>query len=102
MSGRKCGQRAPIQESRQRRHDPAGAALAGLILVYLGAVANEYASFPKTDQSAVRSVFARRAWFAAVGIVFSIWPAIGPRRKGRIRDNPDRVRGGIGPRARGP
>jgi hypothetical protein len=50
----------------------AGAALAGLILVYLGAVANEYASFPKTDQSAVRSVFARRAWFAALGIAFSI------------------------------
>ena len=50
----------------------AGAALAGLILVYLGAVANEYASFPKTDQGAVRSMFMRRAWFAALGIIFSI------------------------------
>lgn len=50
----------------------AGAALAGLILVYLGSVANEYASFQTTDQSAVRSVFMRRAWFAAAGIVFSI------------------------------
>lgn len=50
----------------------ASAALAGLILVYLGAVANEYARFPTTDQGAVRSVFMRRAWFAALGIVFSI------------------------------
>lgn len=50
----------------------AGAALAGLILVYLGSVANEYAGFPTTDQGAVRSVFMRRAWFATVGIVFSI------------------------------
>jgi hypothetical protein len=50
----------------------AGTVLAGLILVYLGAVANEYASFPRTDQGAVRPIFMRRAWFAAVGIVFSI------------------------------
>jgi hypothetical protein len=50
----------------------AGTVLAGLILVYLGAVANEYASFPKTDQGAVRPMFMRRAWFAAVGIVLSI------------------------------
>jgi hypothetical protein len=50
----------------------AGAALAGLILVYLGAVANEYASFPATDQGAVLPTFRRRAWFAALGIIFSI------------------------------
>jgi hypothetical protein len=50
----------------------AGTVLAGLVLVYLGSVANEYASFPKTDQGAVRAVFMRRAWFAVLGIVFSI------------------------------
>ena len=43
-----------------------------LVLVYLGAVANEYASFPTTDQNAVRVIFLRRAWFAVFGIVFSI------------------------------
>ncbi|HZR62861.1 MAG TPA: hypothetical protein VFA80_18100 [Xanthobacteraceae bacterium] len=50
----------------------AGTVLAGLILVYLGAVATEYASFQKTEQGAVRPVFMRRAWFAVLGIVFSI------------------------------
>jgi hypothetical protein len=50
----------------------AGAALAGLILVYLGSVANEYAGFQTTDQGAVRPIFMRRAWFAALGIIFAI------------------------------
>ena len=50
----------------------AGAALAGLILVYLGAVATEYASFERTAQDAVRPTFMRRAWFAAAGVMLSI------------------------------
>ena len=50
----------------------AGTALAGLILVYLGAVANEYGRFPTTDQRAVRDIFIRRAWFATFGIIFAI------------------------------
>jgi hypothetical protein len=50
----------------------ASAALAGLILVYLGAVASGYASFEKTQQGSVRASFQRRAWFAVVGILFSV------------------------------
>jgi hypothetical protein len=50
----------------------AGTVLAGLILVYLGSVANEYAGFDKTAQGSVRIVFLRRAWFAAAGIILSI------------------------------
>jgi len=50
----------------------AGTALAGLILVYLGSVASEYGGFRTEDQGAVRSKFRRRAWFAVLGIVFSI------------------------------
>jgi hypothetical protein len=50
----------------------AGTALAGLILVYLGSVANEYASFERTAQGAVRAAFTQRAWFAAAGVVLAI------------------------------
>ena len=50
----------------------AGTVLAGLILVYLGGVATEYAGFDRTAQPAVRTRFMRRAWFAAIGIVLSI------------------------------
>lgn len=50
----------------------AGTVLAGLILVYLGGVANEYAGFDKTERGAVRTVFMRRAWFAAGGLILSI------------------------------
>jgi hypothetical protein len=51
----------------------AGAALAGLILVYLGAVATGYASFEASQQRAVRTAFARRAWFAFTGIMFCLF-----------------------------
>lgn len=50
----------------------AGTALGGLILVYLGSVAAGYASYEKTQQSAVRAVFQRRAWFAFIGILFAL------------------------------
>jgi hypothetical protein len=50
----------------------AGAALAGLILVYLGSVATGYATFERTQQGAVRASFQRRAWFGVVGVVLAI------------------------------
>jgi hypothetical protein len=50
----------------------AGAALAGLILVYLGSVATGYAGFDATQQESVRAPFQRRAWFAVVGVVLAI------------------------------
>jgi hypothetical protein len=49
-----------------------GAALAGLILVYLGSVATGYSGFTAEQQRSVRTSFQRRAWFAVVGVVLSI------------------------------
>jgi hypothetical protein len=51
----------------------ASAALAGLLIVYLGGVASEYASFAKTAQASVRGSFQSRAWFAVGGVLFSVF-----------------------------
>jgi hypothetical protein len=50
-------------------------ALAGLMLVYLGAVGSAFASFVKTDQNAVRRRYQVRGWFAFVGIILAILAA---------------------------
>lgn len=50
----------------------AGAALAGLILVFLGAIATGFDSFQKQEQNAVKARYQRRAWFAFVGFVLSL------------------------------
>ena len=49
-----------------------GAALAGLILVYLGSVATSYASYERPQQGTVRASFQRRAWFGVIGVVLAI------------------------------
>jgi hypothetical protein len=49
-----------------------GAALAGLILVYLGNVTAGYAGFDAGAQRTVRASFQRRAWFAVAGIALAI------------------------------
>jgi hypothetical protein len=49
-----------------------GAALAGLILVYLGSVSAGYASYDKQDRGPVRGSYQHRAWFAVVGITLAI------------------------------
>jgi hypothetical protein len=51
----------------------ASAALAGLLIVYLGGVASEYATFSRTAQASVRGSFQSRAWFAVIGVFFSIF-----------------------------
>lgn len=50
----------------------AAAALAGLILVFLGSVATAFDSFQKQEQNAVRARYQRRAWFTFVGFVLSL------------------------------
>ena len=50
----------------------AGAALAGFILIYLGAVSTSFSTFDSVQQDAVRGMFAKRAWFAFAGIVLSL------------------------------
>jgi hypothetical protein len=50
----------------------AGAALAGLVLVYIGGVATAYGSYRTEDQPAVRNLHLRRAWFGFAGFAFSL------------------------------
>jgi uncharacterized membrane protein len=47
-------------------------ALAGLVLVYLGAVASSFGSYEKQAQGAVRAAHQRRAWFAFLGVFCAI------------------------------
>ena len=50
----------------------AATALAGLILVYLGSIANSYESYDSTQQGSVRQSHQRRIWLAFVGLVFAL------------------------------
>jgi uncharacterized membrane protein len=54
----------------------AGTALAGLILVYLGAVAVRYETLDPKDQSSARVVYRRHARRAFRGIVFALLAAL--------------------------
>jgi hypothetical protein len=54
----------------------AGTALAGLILVYLGAVAVRYETLDPKDQSSARDVYRRHAGRAFRGIVIALVAAI--------------------------
>jgi hypothetical protein len=51
------------------------AALAGLILVYLGALSSSYASFDAQQRPSVRGRYQTRAWLAFVGFVIAILAA---------------------------
>lgn len=50
----------------------AGTALAGLILVYLGAVAASYASYSADTQIDVRRTYRLQAWWAFAGVAISL------------------------------
>jgi lysylphosphatidylglycerol synthetase-like protein (DUF2156 family) len=54
----------------------AATALAGLILVFLGATSTSYDSYEATEQGAVRNSYQRRAWFAFVGFALSLVAAL--------------------------
>lgn len=47
-------------------------ALAGLILVFLGAIGTAFDSYQKQEQNAVRTRYQRRAWFAFVGFALAL------------------------------
>ncbi|MBU6442424.1 MAG: hypothetical protein KGR48_00815 [Alphaproteobacteria bacterium] len=53
----------------------AATALAGLILVFLGAISTAFEGYQKTEKSAVRSKFKLRAWIAFVGFVLALLAA---------------------------
>ena len=50
----------------------ASTALAGLILVYLGATSTSYDSYEATERGAVRGRYQRRAWFAFTGFALAL------------------------------
>ena len=47
----------------------ASSAIAGLILVYIGAISSSFASFQAQERRTVVGSHQRRAWFAFVGLV---------------------------------
>lgn len=50
----------------------ASTALAGLILVFLGATSTSYDAYEATERGAVRNRYQRRAWFAFTGLVLAL------------------------------
>jgi hypothetical protein len=49
-----------------------GTALAGLILVFMGAVSNGFGSYSTTQQDSVRTKYRLKIWFAFLGFLASI------------------------------
>jgi hypothetical protein len=53
----------------------AGAALAGLILVFIGAASTSFDSYERQEQHAVRLRYQTRAWIAFAGFAFALLSA---------------------------
>ena len=66
----------------------AGTALAGLILVYLGAVAVRYETLDPTDQSSARDVYRRHARRAFRGVVIALVAAIAALTAKSLKSEP--------------
>jgi uncharacterized membrane protein len=66
----------------------AATALAGLILVYLGAVAVRYETLDPKDQSATRDVYRRHARRAYRGIVIALVAAIAALAAESLKSEP--------------
>jgi uncharacterized membrane protein len=66
----------------------AGTALAGLILVYLGAVAVRYETLDPKDQSSARDVYRRHARRAFRGIVIALVAAIAALTAKSLKSEP--------------
>jgi hypothetical protein len=50
----------------------AGSALAGLMLVYMGALSTSFASFQPQERKSVRGSHLKRTWFAFAGLVLFV------------------------------
>jgi len=50
----------------------AASAVAGLTLVFIGAISSSFEAYEKREQSTVRARYRRRAWFAFAGFVFAL------------------------------
>src|SRR6478735_4114362 len=66
----------------------AGTALAGLILVYLGAVAVRYETLDPKDQSTARDVYRRHARRAFRGIVIALVAAVAALTAEALKSEP--------------
>ena len=66
----------------------AGTALAGLILVYLGAVAVRYETLDPKDQASARDVYRRHARRAFRGIVIALVAAIAALTAKALKSEP--------------
>lgn len=53
-----------------------GLALAGLILVFLGAISTSFDSYQAAEQNSVRVRYQRRAWFAFIGLCLALLSAV--------------------------
>ena len=51
-------------------------ALAGLVLVFLGATSTSFDTYEATEKRAVLGRYRRRAWFAFVGFILSLSAAV--------------------------
>jgi len=50
----------------------AGAALAGLLLVFMGSITTSFESYDRVAQNAVKPKYRNRIWFAFVGFALAI------------------------------
>lgn len=50
----------------------AASAVAGLTLVFIGAISSSFDSYQKTEQAAIRPRYQRRAWFAFAGFTLTL------------------------------
>lgn len=54
----------------------AATALAGLTLIFLGAIATSYGAYTKAEQNSVRNRYQARGWFAFIGFVLALLSAL--------------------------
>ena|SRR5437763_12177381 len=71
-----------LREHMDRAHEIAGdilaaaTALAGLLLVFMGAVSTAYDLYAKDQKASVRSKYQYRVWLAFAGFVLSVAAAV--------------------------
>ncbi len=53
----------------------AASAVAGLTLVFIGAISSSFDSYRTTEHATIRSRYQRRAWFAFVGFALTLLAA---------------------------
>jgi sterol desaturase/sphingolipid hydroxylase (fatty acid hydroxylase superfamily) len=73
----------------------AGAALAGLMLVYMGALSTSYSTFQPQERRTVRASHLKRTWFAFVGLAVFV-AAVTLALLGKLLGLPCMILGALG------